>query len=143
VLAVAAAAVLYGLSYYSLIWGGADLEYLPNGPPLIEPSMLLLFVIGLVGVYMTRKIRVVPWIWIGFLLSWTYSNFHDYWTGVFFFDGRHGCVSCEDSILVLMLFTAIWVPVALLSSLTMFVWRAGRNEVDCTQLSVTPPHLPR
>jgi len=115
VLVVVAAAALYGISYYTLIWGGVDLEYSQNGPQLFEAPMLVLFLIGWLGVYITRKISIVPWIWTAFLTSWTYSNFHYYWTGLFFFDGRHGCVLCEDSIISAMLFSAIWVLVAMLS----------------------------
>jgi hypothetical protein len=128
VLTVTAAVVLYGISDRALLWGSVDLEYAQNGPRLFDPGMAVLFLIGLAGVYITRRTPIVPWIWVAFLASWTYSNFYYYWTGLFFIDGRRGCVACEDMTLSLLLFTAIWVPVAMLSFGVMSLIRAGETK---------------
>jgi hypothetical protein len=107
-------ATLYSISYF-VLWNGyaTVLPHSESGPGRMDPTVLPCSVIGLLGLWVTRKIRFVPWLWVACLTFWTEANVRYYWVGGFFIDGRHGCIRCDDSAMLLLVFTPIWVVVAL------------------------------
>jgi hypothetical protein len=90
----------------------------------MDPTVLPFSVIGLLGLWVTRKIRFVPWLWVACLAFWTAANVKYYWQDGFFIDGRHGCIRCDDSAMLLLVFTPIWVIVALVAAQVAFLHRA-------------------
>jgi hypothetical protein len=135
-LSVLIGATLYSISYF-VLWIGHT-TVLPDsesGPGRMDPSVLPFSVIGLLGLWVTRKIRFVPWLWVACLTFWTAANVKYYWQEGFFIDGRHGCIRCDDSGMILLFFTPIWVVVAL------FAWTvhlAVRNDVERGQTRTDP-----
>jgi len=113
-LSVLIGATLYSISYF-VLWNGyaTVLPHSEASPMRIDKAVLPCSVIGLLGLWVTRKIRFVPWLWVACLAFWTAANVKYYWQEGFFIDGRHGCIRCDDSAMILTVFTPIWVVVAL------------------------------
>jgi hypothetical protein len=120
---IVAAAFLYLVSYAALRQG-----YISNptnseaGPLPMDPTVTPLSLIGLFGVYLVRNAPIVQWIWIVCLAFWTYANLHIYWIGLFFIDGHHGCVLCDDHVLLLLVATPIWALTAVVT------WIVGKRQ---------------
>jgi putative effector of murein hydrolase LrgA (UPF0299 family) len=108
-------ATLYSISYFVLWNGYATVLNSESSPMHIDPTVLPCSVIGLLGLWVTRKIRFVPWLWVACLALWTQENVRYYWVGGFFIDGRHGCIRCDASAMLLLFFTPIWIVVALVA----------------------------
>ena len=105
---------LYAISYFVLSQGYKTLPSPGSETGLwpMDPMVLPLSMFGLAGLWLARAVPVLPWLWIACLAYWSYLNVQNFLSGVLVIDGRHGCVLCEGSVVLLLFFTLIWLFVA-------------------------------
>jgi hypothetical protein len=108
------AMALYAISYF-VLWQGYKTLPAPGsetGPQPMDPMVLPLSVLGLSGIWLARSIPILPWLWLACLAFWTYWNVRYSLEGRLVIDGRHGCVLCEDGVVLLFFATLGWLFVA-------------------------------